>query len=65
MKYVCVKRKKIYAQLFNEYDFAKKKCDELNKVNFDRDMWYPIPIYERNPHQLPKKEEHYAIQSSI
>ena len=50
MKYVCVKRRKIYAQLFNEYDVAKRKCDELNKVDVDRDMCYPIPIYERNPH---------------
>lgn len=50
MKYVCVKGRKIYAQLFNEYNFAKKKCDELNKVDSDKDTWYPIPIYERNLH---------------
>lgn len=50
MKYVCVKRRKIYAQLFDEHGFAKKKCHELNKVDSDKDPWYPIPIYERNLH---------------
>ena len=27
---------------------AKEKCDELNKIDSDGDMWYPLPVYERD-----------------
>ena len=55
MKYICARTfsngritNKIYPVIFNNYISAKEKCDKLNKIDSDVDMWYPLPVYERD-----------------